>query len=201
MRIAKENVDVKMEIPGAVIRQRTDFGDATGLGKISCEYFSLSAGVDTTPLFKGLEVRSVADLNMAAATARAEEFGVRAQSVDDLLANKDVDVVINLTIPDAHFAVTKRILEAGKHAYSEKPLVLTLEEGVSCEACHGPGSAYKTNAVMKALYAGTQKGADVGLVDPKKELCVKCHNPESPTYKPFKFEEAVKKIAHPVPKR
>lgn len=55
MRIAKEDVDVKMEIPGAVIRQRTDFGDATGLGKISCEYFSLSAGVDTTPLFQGLE--------------------------------------------------------------------------------------------------------------------------------------------------
>jgi hypothetical protein len=55
MRIAKEDVDVKMQIPGAVIRQRTDFGDATGLGKISGEYFSLSAGVDTTPLFKGLE--------------------------------------------------------------------------------------------------------------------------------------------------
>src|SRR3989338_10932198 len=55
MRIAKEDVDVKMQIPGAVIRQRTDFGDATGLGKISGEYFSLSAGVDTTPLFQGLE--------------------------------------------------------------------------------------------------------------------------------------------------
>lgn len=55
MRIAKEDVDVKMEIPGAVIRQRTDFGDATGLGKISGEYFTLSAGVDTTALFQGLE--------------------------------------------------------------------------------------------------------------------------------------------------
>ncbi len=55
MKIAKENIEVKLEIPGAVIRQRTDFGDATGLGKISCEYFSLSAGVDTTPLFMGLE--------------------------------------------------------------------------------------------------------------------------------------------------
>ena len=55
MRIAKESIDVMMEIPGAVIRQRTDFGDATGLGKISGEYFSLSAGVDTTPLFEGLE--------------------------------------------------------------------------------------------------------------------------------------------------
>lgn len=55
MRIAKEDVEIKMEIPGAVIRQRTDFGDATGLGKISGEYFSLSSGVDTTPLFQGLE--------------------------------------------------------------------------------------------------------------------------------------------------
>jgi len=55
MKIAKENIDVKMEIPGAVIRQKTDFGDATGLGKISAEYFSLSTGVDTTPLFMGLE--------------------------------------------------------------------------------------------------------------------------------------------------
>lgn len=55
MRVSKEDVDVKMQIPGAVIRQHKDFGDATGLGKISGEYFTLSAGVDTTPLFQGLE--------------------------------------------------------------------------------------------------------------------------------------------------
>ena len=55
MKIAKDSVAVKMQIPGAVIRMQTDFGDATGLGKISGEYFSLSAGVDTTPLFQGLE--------------------------------------------------------------------------------------------------------------------------------------------------
>jgi hypothetical protein len=55
MRVAKDNVDVRMEIPGAVIRQRADFGDASGFGKISSEYFTLSAGVDTTPLFQGLK--------------------------------------------------------------------------------------------------------------------------------------------------
>jgi len=55
MKISKENIEVKMEITGASIRQKTEFGDATGLGKISGEYFSLSAGVDTTPLFMGLE--------------------------------------------------------------------------------------------------------------------------------------------------
>jgi predicted dehydrogenase len=101
-----------------------------GLGIIGCGNISTSY-LRLAPLFKGLEVRAVADVNMEAAQARAAEFNVKAQSVDDLLANKDVDVVINLTIPDAHYSVTKRILEAGKHAYSEKPLVLSLEQGVT----------------------------------------------------------------------
>jgi len=55
MRIAKDEVEVQMEIPGAVVRQQKGFGDASGFGAISGEYFSLSAGVDTTPLFEGLE--------------------------------------------------------------------------------------------------------------------------------------------------
>lgn len=55
MRVAKDHIDVRMEIPGAVIRQRQNFGDASGLGKISGEYFTLAAGVDTAPLFSGLE--------------------------------------------------------------------------------------------------------------------------------------------------
>jgi hypothetical protein len=50
-----DKVDVKMDIPGAVIRQQTGFGDVSGYGKISAEYFTLAAGVDTTPLFQGLE--------------------------------------------------------------------------------------------------------------------------------------------------
>jgi hypothetical protein len=54
MRIAKGEVDKKLELPGAVIRQRTEFGDVSGYGKISGEYFTLAAGVDTTPLFQGL---------------------------------------------------------------------------------------------------------------------------------------------------
>jgi hypothetical protein len=55
MRVAKENVDVRMEIPGVVIRQRKNFGDVSGFDKISSEYFTLAAGVDTTQLFVGLE--------------------------------------------------------------------------------------------------------------------------------------------------
>jgi hypothetical protein len=55
MRVAKDKVDVRLEIPGAVIRQRREFGDVSGFNQISGEYFTLAAGVDTTPLFHGLE--------------------------------------------------------------------------------------------------------------------------------------------------
>ena len=94
-----------------------------GCGNISTAYLTLA------PLFKGLEVRAVADMNPSAAQAQAQAFGVRANTVDGLLAADDIDIVVNLTIPDAHFDVTRAILEAGKHAYSEKPIVLTQEQG------------------------------------------------------------------------
>ena len=55
MRVAKAHVEVQLAIPGAVIRQRKNFGDISGFGTISGEYFTLAAGVDTTPLFQGLE--------------------------------------------------------------------------------------------------------------------------------------------------
>jgi hypothetical protein len=55
MRIAKKDVPVKIDAPGAVARQITDFGDATGYGKIGGEYFSLGKGADITELLHGLE--------------------------------------------------------------------------------------------------------------------------------------------------
>lgn len=55
MRVAKQDVHVMMDIPGAVARLQTGFGDARGYDGMSGEYFSLAAGVDTTALFEGLE--------------------------------------------------------------------------------------------------------------------------------------------------
>ena len=99
-----------------------------GIGIIGCGHIS-SAYLDLAPNFKSLEVRAVADLNMDAAKERAEEFSVRADTIEDLLAATDIDIIVNLTVPKAHFEVTKLILSAGKHAYSEKPFVLTAAEG------------------------------------------------------------------------
>jgi predicted dehydrogenase len=99
-----------------------------GCGNISTAYFKLA------PLFRGLEVRACADVNHAAAEAKAKEFNAEAQTVDALLANPAVDVVINLTIPEAHYAVSRAALEAGKHVYSEKPFVLSVEDGLHLKA-------------------------------------------------------------------
>ncbi|MGH7350227.1 MAG: cupin domain-containing protein [Candidatus Rokuibacteriota bacterium] len=55
MRIAKQDVPVRINAPGAVARQQPNFGDATGYGMISGEYFSFGAGTDISPLLKGLE--------------------------------------------------------------------------------------------------------------------------------------------------
>jgi len=85
---------------------------------------------------------------------------------------------------------------------SAKASTLTLEEGVGCEACHGPGSLYKSIKVMKALTAGTQDAEAVAFQEGGDEAnCKKCHNEESPTFKALDFAEALKLIAHPVPEK
>jgi len=55
MRVNKDDVTVRVAIPGATIRQKIGFGSVKGFGGISGEYFTLAAGVDTTPLFQGLD--------------------------------------------------------------------------------------------------------------------------------------------------
>lgn len=94
-----------------------------GCGNISTSYLGLA------PLFKGIEVRACADINADAAKARAAEYGIRAQSVEDMLASDDIDMVVNLTVPAVHYAVSAQVLDAGKHVFSEKPFVLSVEEG------------------------------------------------------------------------
>ena len=66
---------------------------------------------------------------------------------------------------------------------------------VGCEACHGPGSEYKSMKVMKDKDAAMK----AGLAIPNKATCEKCHNEESPTFKGFNFEEMLAKIAHKIP--
>ncbi|HAH23920.1 MAG TPA: cytochrome C554 [Prolixibacteraceae bacterium] len=72
---------------------------------------------------------------------------------------------------------------------------ITVEEGVSCESCHGPGSLYKVATVMKDQKVALTKG----MILPTEKVCKKCHNEESPNYKGFNFKEYSAKIAHDDP--
>jgi hypothetical protein len=75
---------------------------------------------------------------------------------------------------------------------SQKPAV---EEGVSCESCHGAGKDYAKKSVMENRDASLKAGLEI----PDEATCLKCHNQENPNFKPFDFAERWEKIKHPVP--
>lgn len=95
-----------------------------GCGNICQAYFRASKRLDI------FEIKSCADINMDAALVKAEENGVLAVTVEELLADPEIQIVINLTIPQAHAAVNLQVLEAGKHVHCEKPFAVTREEGL-----------------------------------------------------------------------
>lgn len=97
-----------------------------GAGTISDAYLkNLTA-------FPDIDVVGIADIELERAEAKAEEYGVPVHGdVDTVLANQDVEVVVNLTIPAAHVSVATAALRAGKHVYGEKPLTLDREQGKS----------------------------------------------------------------------
>lgn len=97
-----------------------------GCGAISGKYLENLTG----RFAYGVEVAAVADLIPEKAQARAQEFGVpRVCTPDELIADPEIGLVVNLTIPVAHYEVSLAALEAGKHVYTEKPLGVTREEG------------------------------------------------------------------------
>jgi predicted dehydrogenase len=88
-----------------------------GCGNISHSYLKGAARSNL------VRVKSVADLQVEAAKGKAAEYGVQAVTVDQLLADPDIQIVINLTVPLAHAPISLQVVEAAKHVYSEKPLV------------------------------------------------------------------------------
>ena len=95
-----------------------------GCGNISGIYFQAGK------TFEILDIVACADLVKERAEARAKEFGVpNAYTVEELLADKSIDIVVNLTIPKAHAEVALAALKAGKSVHGEKPLAVTREDG------------------------------------------------------------------------
>lgn len=93
-----------------------------GAGVISSHY------LENLTRFPDLNVVAIADLDQERARARARHFGLRHLLVHELLAHDDIEIVLNLTVPAAHFDVSARILASGKHVWSEKPLAISRRE-------------------------------------------------------------------------
>ena len=96
-----------------------------GCGNISTTYLELAS------LFHGLTITAVSDLDESRARAQAEEYGCEAMTVENLLRDSSIEAVINLTVPAVHAEVSTAVVKAGKHVYSEKPYVLTLDDGLA----------------------------------------------------------------------
>ncbi|WP_100404919.1 Gfo/Idh/MocA family protein [Bacillus solitudinis] len=79
--------------------------------------------------FPEFDIIACADLNIEKAQATAVEFNIKHLSVDELMASPDIDIILNLTVPQAHKEVTLQAITNKKHIYSEKPLATTFSDG------------------------------------------------------------------------
>ena len=114
----------------------------------------------TSPRFPDLKVVFIADIDLERAEAQAEQFGVpRSGTVEQLLADPEVEIVVNLTIPAAHVEVADQALDAGKHVWNEKPFSLDRREraGAAREGTRSRGSGSR-RAPDTFLGAGLQTG-------------------------------------------
>ncbi|MFA5863411.1 MAG: Gfo/Idh/MocA family oxidoreductase [Phycisphaerae bacterium] len=106
------------------MKTKTKIG-VVGCGNICAAYFSMARN------FEILELAACADLDPDRAKAKASEFNIpRVCSVKDLMADPDIEIILNLTIPKAHAEIAFQAIEAGKSVYNEKPLSVTRDEGL-----------------------------------------------------------------------
>jgi len=159
-------------------------GSKPGVGVIGCGNIS---GIYLKNLRESsaVELLACADLDLERAKSRAAEFGVpRAVSVADLLADPKISIVVNLTIPNAHYSVARQALEAGKHVYNEKPLAIEVAEGRQLLELARAGKLMVGGAPDTFLGAGIQtcrKLLDDGAIgEPVAAMAfMTCHGHES----------------------
>jgi predicted dehydrogenase len=123
-----------------------------GCGAISSVYFR------NTPLFRGLKVKACADINPEAAAKQSKAFDVPALTVKKLLASPDIDIVVNLTVPNAHYDVSMAALKAGKHVFTEKPLAARAALGRKLVAAAEKNGLQIASAPDTFLGAAGRKG-------------------------------------------
>ena len=132
-----------------------------GCGNIAETYFR------SQDYFNNINFVACADKFPEAAIKCAEQYDIKALSVDEILKDNDIDIILNLTIPQAHFEVSKLALEAGKHVYSEKPMSINYEDAKYLQELASKNNLYFGNAPDTFLGGGGQLSRE--LVD-KEEI-------------------------------
>ncbi len=133
-----------------------------GIGIIGCGTIADVYMTNITQHYENVELLAVADLLAAKAAEAAEKYGVpKACTVEELLQVPGIEIVLDLTIPAAHYSVNKQILEAGKHVYCEKPLALNLAEAEELIALAAEKNLMCVSAPDTFLGAGIQQSRAV----------------------------------------
>jgi predicted dehydrogenase len=137
-----------------------------GVGVIGCGNIS-AAYLKAASHFPLLDIRALADINPAAAEARGAEFGIPARSIDVLLSDEAIEIVLNLTIPNTHVEVGLKAVAVGKHVHSEKPLGVNLAESqtlVRAAAEKGVRLGSAPDTFLGGAHQTSRKLIDEGLI-------------------------------------
>jgi len=132
-----------------------------GCGHISETYFR------SREYFNNINITTCSDINIEASKKCANEYNIISKNVDELLNDKNIHVILNLTNPTSHYEIIKKTLDAGKHSYCEKPLAITYNQGKELIELAKSKKLYLGNAPDTFLGGGgqlTKKIIDSGEV-------------------------------------
>lgn len=136
------------------------------VGLIGCGNIS-DAYLTAAPKFPVLDIVACSDVLAEAAQAKADKYGIKALSVDALLADAEIDIVLNLTTPQHHVPIGLKAIAAGKHVYSEKPLAISVEEAATLVAAasdHGLRAGCAPDTFLGGAHQTARKAIDDGLI-------------------------------------
>ena len=126
-----------------------------GCGHIAETYFRAEK------YFNNIKIIKCADINEKASKRCALNYGIKSTTVNELLKDKQIEIILNLTIPKAHYEISKKALINGKHVYSEKPLAINLNDGKKLLKISKKKKLYLGNAPDTFLGGGIQKSKEL----------------------------------------
>ena len=126
-----------------------------GCGHIAETYFKAHK------YFNNFKIIKCADINHLRANKCASNYNIKALSVESLLKDKEIEIILNLTVPKAHYEVSKKALLHNKHVYTEKPMAINVKNGIELLKISKRKKLYIGNAPDTFLGGGNQKSKEL----------------------------------------